>query len=176
LRPFGRVPRAFFILARMLESMKRLLILAFLVLAIGSSGGFAQGLQFGVRLGLGVPDLVGVWARVELSKSLELRVLATGMPLIIVNVGILEVDLILKAGNGFYLGGGGGVLVLSSASALFGFSPDQVVVSGFTDFTFGYKVPVSRNAAFYVEARPTLLFNSPLPWFVFVGLGVDFKF
>ena len=68
------------------------------------------------------------------------------------------------------------MLVLSSASALFGFSPNQTIISGFIDVLFGYKVPISRNAAFYAEARPAVLFNSPLLWFVFIGLGVDFTF
>lgn len=156
--------------------MKRLLIFVLIVLSVCSSNAFAQGIKFGVRLGLGIPDVVGFWARAELSKSFELRLLVSGMPLVVFNVGIFEADLIFRAGNGFYLGAGGGVLVLSSASALLGLAPNQITSSGFIDVLFGYKVPISRNAAFYVEARPTVLFNSPLPWFVFIGLGVDFTF
>ena len=172
----GQNARAFFVLARMLKTMKRLLILAFIVFSVCSSSSLAQGLKFGVRLGLGIPDVVGFWARAELSKSLELRLLVSGIPLIFFNTGILEADVIFRAGNGFYLGAGGGVLILSSASALFGLKPNQTVTSGFIDALFGYKVPISRNAAFYIEARPILLFSGPLPWFVFVGLGVDFTF
>lgn len=160
----------------MLKTMKRWLILVLIVGLVCSSNTFAQGIKFGVRLGLGIPDVVGFWARAELSKSFELRLLVSGMPLIVFNVGILEADLIFRAGNGFYLGAGGGMLVLSSASALFGFSPNQTIISGFIDVLFGYKVPISRNAAFYAEARPAVLFNSPLLWFVFIGLGVDFTF
>jgi opacity protein-like surface antigen len=160
----------------MLKTMKRLLILAVLVLTFCSSSSFAQGLKFGARLGLGIPDIVGVWARAELSNTFHIRVLVSGMPLIVFNVISLEADLMLRAGNGFYLGAGGGILVLNSSFAsAFGFT-DNVTTLGFVDLMFGYNVPISRNAAFYVEARPTVLLNSPLPWFVFVGLGVDFTF
>jgi hypothetical protein len=156
--------------------MKRLLILVLLVFTICSSNSFAQGIKFGLRLGLGIPDIVGVWARAELSHTFQIRVLVSGMPLIVVNALSLEADLMLKAGNGFYLGAGGGVLVLNTLFATaFGFSNDFTTL-GFIDLMFGYNVPISRNAAFYFEARPTVLLNSPLPWFVFVGLGVDFTF
>jgi hypothetical protein len=156
--------------------MKRLLILAVLVFTICSSNSFAQGLKFGVRLGLGIPDIVGFWARAELGNTFQIRVLVSGMPLIVFNAVSLEADLMLKAGNGFYLGVGGGVLVLNTLFAsAFGFT-DNVTTLGFIDLMFGYSVPISRNAAFYFEARPTVLLNSPLPWFIFVGLGVDFTF
>jgi hypothetical protein len=160
----------------MLKTMKRLLILAVLVFTICSSNSFAQGLKFGVRLGLGIPDIVGFWARAELGNTFQIRVLVSGMPLIVFNAVSLEADLMLKAGNGFYLGVGGGVLVLNTLFAsAFGFT-DNVTTLGFIDLMFGYSVPISRNAAFYFEARPTVLLNSPLPWFIFVGLGVDFTF
>ncbi len=154
--------------------MKRLLIFAVLVFTFCSSQSLAQGIKFGVRLGLGIPDIVGFWAKAELSNSFQVRVLVSGMPLIVLNAVSLEGDLILRAGNGFYLGAGGGVLILNTAFAsAFGFKGDTTTL-GFIDVLFGYNVPISRNAAFYVEARPTVLLNSPLPWFVFVGLGVDF--
>jgi hypothetical protein len=160
----------------MLKTMKRLLILAVLIFTFCSSQSFAQGLKFGVRLGLGIPDIVGVWAKAELSDSFQVRVLVSGMPLIVINAVSFEGDLILRAGNGFYLGLGGGVLVLNTLFAgAFGFT-NSVTTLGFIDLMFGYNVPIARNAAFYVEARPTVLLNSPLPWFVFVGLGVDFTF
>jgi hypothetical protein len=160
----------------MLKIMKRLLILGLLVLTFCSSNSFAQGLKFGVRLGLGIPDIVGFWARAELSNTFQIRVLVSGMPLIVLNTVSLEGDLILRAGNGFYLGAGGGILVLNTLFAsAFGFT-GNITTLGFIDILFGYNVPISRNAAFYFEARPTVLLNSPLPWFVFVGLGVDFTF
>jgi hypothetical protein len=160
----------------MLKIMKRLLILAVLVLTFCSSQSFAQGIKFGVRLGLGIPDIVGFWAKAELSNTFQVRILVSGMPLIVLNAVSLEGDLILRTGNGFYLGAGGGVLVLNTPfGSAFGFTND-VTILGFIDVLFGYNVPISRNAAFYVEARPTVLLNSPLPWFVFVGLGVDFRF
>jgi hypothetical protein len=160
----------------MLKTMKRLLILAVLVFTFCSSQSFAQGIKFGVRLGLGIPDIVGFWAKANLSNSFQVRVLVSGMPLIVLNAVSLEGDLILRTGNGFYLGAGGGVLILNTLfGSAFGFTND-VTTLGFIDVLFGYNVPISRNAAFYVEVRPTVLLNSPLPWFVFVGLGVDFTF
>ncbi len=156
--------------------MKRLLILAVLIFTFCSSHSFAQGIKFGVRLGLGIPDIVGFWAKADLSNTFQIRILVSGMPLIVLNAVSLEGDLILKAGNGFYLGAGGGVLVLNTTFAgAFGFT-NNVTSLGFVAVLFGYNVPISRNAAFYVEARPVVLLNSPLPWFVFVGLGVDFTF
>jgi hypothetical protein len=172
----GRNTRAFLVLPRMLKTMKRLLILAVLVFTFCSSQSFAQGIKFGVRLGLGIPDIVGFWAKANLSNSFQVRVLVSGMPLIVLNAVSLEGDLILRTGNGFYLGAGGGVLILNTLfGSAFGFTND-VTTLGFIDVLFGYNVPISRNAAFYVEVRPTVLLNSPLPWFVFVGLGVDFTF
>ncbi len=161
----------------MLKGMKRLFLLGFMILMLCSSNSLAQGFKFGVRLGVGIPDIVGLWARAELSNTFHLRVLVSGMPLIVFNVASVEADLMLRAGNGFYLGAGGGVLVLNTLFATaFGFPADKVITLGFIDLMFGYNVPISRNAAFFVEARPTVLLNSPLPWFVFVGLGVDFSF
>jgi hypothetical protein len=160
----------------MLEGMRRLLIFTLIFLTICSSHSFAQGLKFGVRLGLGIPDIVGIWTRAELSDTFQVRILISGMPLVVLNIVSLEGDLMLRAGNGFYLGVGGGVLILNTAFAsAFGFKGDTTTL-GFIDLMFGYNVPISRNAAFYFEARPTVLLNSPLPWFVFVGLGVDFTF
>ncbi len=156
--------------------MKRLLILVVLIFTFCSSQSLAQGIKFGVRLGLGIPDIVGFWAKANLGGSFQVRILISGMPLIVLNAVSLEADLILKAGNGFYLGAGGGVLVLNTPfGSAFGFTND-VTILGFIAVLFGYNVPISRNGAFYVEVRPTVLLNSPLPWFVFVGLGVDFTF
>ena len=156
--------------------MKRLLILAVLIFTFCSSQSFAQGINFGVRLGLGIPDIVCFWAKADLSNTFQVRVLVSGMPLIVLNALSFEGDLIIRAGNGFYLGAGGGVLVLNTAfGSAFGFTKD-VTTLGFINVMFGYNVPISRNTSFYVEARPTVLLNSPLPWFVFVGLGVDFTF
>jgi hypothetical protein len=164
------------VLPRMLLLMKRLLILAVLIFTFCSSHSFAQGIKFGVRLGLGIPDIVGFWTRADLGNTFQVRILVSGMPLIVVNTVSLEGDLIFRAGNGFYLGAGGGVLILNTLFAsAFGFTGD-VTTLGFIDILFGYNVPISRNAAFYFEARPTVLLNSPLPWFVFVGLGIDFTF
>ena len=79
--------------------MKRLLILALLIFTFCSSQTFAQGFKFGVRLGLGIPDIVGFWALAEISNSFQVRVLVSGMPLIVLNAVSLEGDLILKAGK-----------------------------------------------------------------------------
>ncbi len=156
--------------------MKRFLIVL-TILVLSSSLGLAQDQKFGLRLGLGIPDIVGFWAKVPLTNALELRGLATAMPFIIFNAGVLELDLIFRAGNGFYLGGGGGALIINNAGAAFsGFTPYQTVFFGFIDFLFGYQVPVSKNTTFYVEARPVVIFNSPLPLFMFLGVGVDISF
>ena len=161
--------------------MKKLLLI--LLITLFGSGAFAQDLHFGAKIGLDVPQFVGIFLRYDFADRSErgfgVRLTAGG--LVFVSVGVFNVEANgyyrfarQPSGSGAYVGGGLGFLY-GFAFGLVGngASPLLWYVNGL----LGYEIQLGDGIQFYAEVRPTIPLGSGMFSIVpFFGLGFLFEF
>lgn len=162
--------------------MKQILLSILIAVCTGQAlaqTGPSDQTHFGVRLAADYPYMLGVYTSYDVDTNVDgfgVRAIAGVSTALLVSLAAAEADVYYRFasqnGNYGYIGAGfGGVLIAFQGGSVSGSS-----ASLFVNALIGYHAQINSNLAFFVDARPTFVFDNRMAFLPLFGIGIEFSF